>query len=42
MLLNAGGNLAWLPWIGVVTSALAAAIAVLSWRAERRSALATA
>ncbi len=42
MLLNAGGNLAWLPWIGVVTSALAAAIAVLSWRAERRSALAAA
>jgi DHA1 family inner membrane transport protein len=40
VLLNAGGNLAWLPWIGVVTSALAAAIAVLSWHAERRSVLA--
>ncbi len=42
MLLNAGGSLAWLPWIGVVTSALAAAIAVLSWHAERRSVPATA
>jgi DHA1 family inner membrane transport protein len=42
VLLNAGGDLAWLPCIGLASSALAAGIAVISWTAERRSALATA